>query len=248
MDKTPVYKSSFDYAKAHDEIQQYHASTKVNVACKEAIEKSIGQYYGDNRLDAVPAVHDVAKQFGYDRMLYVLANSIQHLDHDARISRKNKEWAHSIPVVGREAIYFAVTRSHPGLLNIFVNTARHEYLLSQPLKRADIKAEASRILESLRSEPEPNSPSGTHFMAQVSPDFWARAKTKDHDRLMSMLPFSSLSLSTLNDHKGIYALISKDEDRSKPLILRKPSVRKKLQESSSPPRTSGQSKAREPER
>lgn len=144
--------------------------------------------------------------------------------------------------------YFIITNCHPGLLNIFLDTARHEYLLSQPIKRADIKAEASHILEQFQEAVEPNSPNGTHFMARVSPDFWARAKQKDRDRLMNMLPFASLSLSTLEGYKGIYALISKDEDRSKPLILRKPSVRKKLREAAEPSKASGPSKNREPER
>lgn len=232
MNKTPVYQFPFEYAYAHNECAQYNASLSANTACKEAIEEAIGKYYADNCLDSNAAVREVVKEFGYDRTLFVLASSIRRMDTDGRISRKNKEWARTIPIPAGDQGqgYYMVTRSHPGLLDIFANTARREYLLSLPLKRADIKAEASRILEQFREAAEPNSPNGTHFMAQVSPDFWARAKQKDHDRLMGMLPFASLSLSTLNGHKGIYALITKDEDRSRPLILRKPSVRKKLQE------------------
>ena len=249
MDKTPVYQLPFDYAQAHDECAQYNASLDANIACKEAIETAIGRYYGHNRLGAVPAVRDVVKQFGYERRLYVLANTVQRLEHDGRISRKNKEWAWKTPFgADPKCAYFIITNCHPGLLNIFLDTARHEYLLSQPIKRADIKAEASHILEQFQEAVEPNSPNGTHFMARVSPDFWARAKQKDRDRLMNMLPFASLSLSTLEGYKGIYALISKDEDRSKPLILRKPSVRKKLREAAEPSKASGPSKNREPER
>ena len=249
MDKTPVYQLPFDYAQAHDECAQYNASLDANIACKEAIETAIGRYYGHNRLGAVPAVRDVVKQFGYERTLYVLANTVQRLEHDGRISRKNKEWAWKTPFgADPKCAYFIITNCHPGLLNIFLETARHEYLLSQPIKRADIKAEASHILEQFQEAVEPNSPNGTHFMARVSPDFWARAKQKDRDRLMNMLPFASLSLSTLEGYKGIYALISKDEDRSKPLILRKPSVRKKLREAAEPSKASGPSKNREPER
>ncbi|WP_300561339.1 DUF3849 domain-containing protein [uncultured Oscillibacter sp.] len=249
MDKTPVYQLPFDYAQAHDECAQYNASLDANIACKEAIETAIGRYYGHNRLGAVPAVRDVVKQFGYERTLYVLANTVQRLEHDGRISRKNKEWAWKTPFgADPKCAYFIITNCHPGLLNIFLDTARHEYLLSQPIKRADIKAEASHILEQFQEAVEPNSPNGTHFMARVSPDFWARAKQKDRDRLMNMLPFASLSLSTLEGYKGIYALISKDEDRSKPLILRKPSVRKKLREAAEPSKASGPSKNREPER
>ena len=249
MDKTPVYQLPFDYAQAHDECAQYNASLDANIACKEAIETAIGRYYGHNRLGAVPAVRDVVKQFGYERTLYVLANTVQRLEHDGRISRKNKEWAWKTPFgADPKCAYFIITNCHPGLLNIFLDTARHEYLLSQPIKRADIKAETSHILEQFQEAVEPNSPNGTHFMARVSPDFWARAKQKDRDRLMNMLPFASLSLSTLEGYKGIYALISKDEDRSKPLILRKPSVRKKLREAAEPSKASGPSKNREPER
>lgn len=249
MDKTPVYQLPFDYAQAHDECAQYNASLDANIACKEAIETAIGRYYGHNRLGAVPAVRDVVKQFGYERTLYVLANTVQRLEHDGRISRKNKEWAWKTPFgADPKCAYFIITNCHPGLLNIFLDTARHEYLLSQPIKRADIKAEASHILEQFQEAVEPNSPNGTHFMARVSPDFWARAKQKDRDRLMNMLPFASLSLSTLEGYKGIYALTSKDEDRSKPLILRKPSVRKKLREAAEPSKASGPSKNREPER
>lgn len=249
MDKTPVYQLPFDYAQAHDECAQYNASLDANIACKEAIETAIRRYYGHNRLGAVPAVRDVVKQFGYERTLYVLANTVQRLEHDGRISRKNKEWAWKTPFgADPKCAYFIITNCHPGLLNIFLDTARHEYLLSQPIKRADIKAEASHILEQFQEAVEPNSPNGTHFMARVSPDFWARAKQKDRDRLMNMLPFASLSLSTLEGYKGIHALISKDEDRSKPLILRKPSVRKKLREAAEPSKASGPSKNREPER
>ena len=84
-------------------------------------------------------------------------------------------------------------------------------------------------------------------MAQISPDFLARAKTKDHDRLMAMLPFQSLTLSTLNGRKGTYALIRQDENRFQPLVLRRPSVRKKLREQPDTPKRPGKGKATEQE-
>ena len=87
-------------------------------------------------------------------------------------------------------------------------------------------------------------------MAQVSPDFLARAKTKDHDRLIAMLPFQSLTLSTLNGRKGTYALIRQEENRFQPLVLRRPSVRKQLQEQQTDapkPSTPGRDKAKGPE-
>ena len=251
MDKTPVYNQSFAYAYEHGETEQCLASKRANIACKEAIENAIASHYGDNRFRAKEAVQEVAKQFSYERMFYVLANTVQAMDGDGRISRNNKNWAQTIPVTfenQKRDTSFLITRSHAGLLNMFVETARHEHLLRQPLKAADIRAEAIYILNRLQAAQEPNSPNGTHYMVQVSPDFLARAKTKDIDRLMTMLPFKSLSLSALNGMRGTYALISKDENRSQKLVLRKPSVRKKLQEKSeisAPSTPPGKSKSKE---
>lgn len=230
IDKTPIYKETFAYAYEHGETEQYYASNRVNIACKDAIEKAINDNYQDNCLNTTAAVKEVVQQFGFVRMLYVLANTLQTMDSDARISRANKQWAWSVPVVfehGKRNMAYLITRSHPGLLDMFASDALHEYLLRQPLKVSDIKAEAERILQRLQSEQEPNSPSGTHYMEEISPDFLARAKAKDMDRLMVMLPFQSRSFTTMEGCRGTYVLISQDENRFQKLVLRKPYVYKK---------------------
>jgi len=238
MDKTPLYKNSFEYAYQHGEGEQSLASNRANISCRDAVEKAIASHYHDNRLNTEAAVQEVVHQFGYERMFYVLANTVQAIDWDGRVSKSNIEWAKTIPVAferGKRDTSYLITRSHPGLLDMFVRRARREYLLSLPLKREDIKAEAAQILECFQTAQEPNSPNGTHYMAQVSPDFMVRAKDGDTDRLMAMLPFQSLSLSTLEGRTGIYALISKDENRFQKLILRRPSVRENLQKKSNAP-------------
>lgn len=253
MDKTPIYKESFQYAYQHGEETQHIASHTANIGCKAAIEQAISDHYSDNRLNTVAAVRDVVKRFGYERTLYVLANTVQDMGQDGRVSRANKDWAWTIPVAfesGKRDVSYLITQCHPGLLDMFVTAARHEYLLSLPLKREDIKAEAQKILTAFQNAQEPNSPNKTHYMAQVSPDFLARAKTKDHDRLIAMLPFQSLTLSTLNGRKGTYALIRQDENRFQPLVLRRPSVRKQLQEQqpdAPKPSSPGRGKAKGPE-
>ena len=79
---------------------------------------------------------------------------------------------------------------------------------------------------------QPNSPGGTHFIAELSPDFAARANSRDTAELQKLLPFRSRALSNLKDRKGVFAVISKEEDRTQPLRSRKPSVRSKLQQAS----------------
>lgn len=221
-DKTQVYMHSATYARENNELPEYRASYKANEACRDAIDAAISKHYRNNILDRA-AVQEVAAQFGFERMLYVVANTIRHKDWDGRISFGNKQWAKSFPVVqdiggmGDDRTTGFVSNSHPGLFDVFAQEARHAYMLTQPLKATDIKQEAERILGKLQAQREPNSPNGTHFMVEISPDFLARASSKNTDRLFSMLPFRSLTFSSLKDHKGIYAMITRDEDRSKPL-------------------------------
>ena len=227
----PVYPYPADHARENGELDVYLASFRANISCKDAIEAAIREHYRDNRLDTA-AVGQVAEQFGQERMLYVLAATVRHFDYDGRISRDNKRWANTIPVyenkdgMGGDSTTQFVVCSHPGLTDLFLTGARRE----QPLTADEIKAEAARLLGKLQEPVQPNSPGGTHFMAEVSRDFIERAGAKDTAALQKLLPFRSLALSNLKDRKGVYALIGKDEDRSQ--SLRRPSVRSKLQQAS----------------
>ena len=48
-DKIPVYYSSFEYAKENGELEHYLASSDANIACREAIERAINDYYKDTQ-------------------------------------------------------------------------------------------------------------------------------------------------------------------------------------------------------
>lgn len=130
---------------------------------------------------------------------------------------------------------------------MFLTQARHEQRLRQPLTADEIKTEAARLLSKLQEPGQPNSPGGTHFIAELSSDFAARANSRDTAELQKLLPFRSLALSNLKDRKGVFAVISKEEDRTQPLRSRKPSVRSKLQQAAEAQRPPA-AKSREPER
>lgn len=235
MDKTPLYKYPGSYAGEKEELKTYHASHQANVNCKKAIEAAIIEHYHDNRLSK-EAVKEVIGEFGYDRTLYVLAVTVEEKKWDGRFSEDNKRWAQTIPVYkdmnawNQDQNREFVVEAHSGLTNLFLTEARHEYLLSLPLKKEDIKAEANKILKQFQDAREPNSPEGTHYMAQLSPDFLIRASSKDQGRLIKELGFSSVSLSTLKDIPGVYAFISKDEDRFHPPCRNRASVRDTLKQ------------------
>ena len=96
------------------------------------------------------------------------------------------------------------------------------------LHESRIRREAGRVLSELQAFREPNSPEKTHFMVELSPNFTAIASTKDTDRLLSMLPFKTLSLSNLKDRHGVYAFLPKDENRDKGLRKPRQSIRAQL--------------------
>lgn len=164
-----MYPYPASYAHEHGELEQYRASHKANIVCRDAIDTAIADHYRDNRLGN-GAVKQVVEQFGYDRTLYVLANTVRQKDWDGRISRENKEWAKTIPVYEDKDSWggeFVVDRAHTGLMDLFTTQARREYLLTQPLTKEDIQQEAARLLGRLQEPSQPNSSSGTHFMAQM---------------------------------------------------------------------------------
>lgn len=129
MKDIPVYRFPAAYARENNELELYRTSNKANTACKEAIEKAISEHYYDNILHK-EAVTQVAEQFGYERVLYVLAITIRQKDWDGRFSNDNKQWAKDIPIIENtdawgtdRNCYFAVN-SHSGLVDLFTKLTR----------------------------------------------------------------------------------------------------------------------------
>ena len=127
----PVYRENFDYARECREVETYRISLQANIACKEAIEQAISQSYDGRRL-AEGTAAKVMKQFGAERVLYVLANTIQQKEWDGRFTYPNKEWAKMVSIppnmdsFGMDRNYAIAVSSHPGLIDLFVTQARKE--------------------------------------------------------------------------------------------------------------------------
>lgn len=75
MDKNYVYPYTHSSAKNNSELELYKGSYKQNVACKNAIEKAITDKFDGMRLQP-DAAKSVISEFGYDRVNFVLANSV----------------------------------------------------------------------------------------------------------------------------------------------------------------------------
>ena len=128
------------------------------------------------------------------------------------------------------------------------HTQRDFQLHIAALHDRQIETEARRIVENVKGLGETDSPEKTHCAVELSPYFVPLATDKDMERLFSMLPYKSLSFSTLEGRHGVYALIDKSE-RNKEMRKSRPSVRAQLQTEKSPkiPKKTAKSKHHEME-
>ena len=249
IDSVPIYSHTASYAREHNELDAYRASLNANLQCKEAIEAAVREHF-DGMYLSHDAARGVIETYGMERVMLVLANTVQLQNWDGRYSPRNKEWAKTIPNYNSDTVRVGyAVNSHPAVLNGFIDLVREEYLRRQPLTAEDIQAEAERILRELRAPDVPNSPHGTHYMARISQEFLNRAGSKDHDRLMNLLPFRSLAFTGMKGLPGTYATILASEDRSKELRQPRPSIREHLKQEpkQAAPKAPGHKK-REPER
>ena len=93
----PLYTEYRAYARAHDEIPLWRESINENIRCKKAIEDAIRQSF-DGRYLKPDCAEDVIREFGFDRVEYVLANTLHQLSYDGRFSWSNKEWGENIEI------------------------------------------------------------------------------------------------------------------------------------------------------
>lgn len=130
MKKVPIYRNTGEYAREHGELELFRASNRANLECRAAIEEAIGKNFDGMYLQK-GAARPVIQEFGAERVLYVLANTVQRKDWDGRFSRDNKQWAQTViipadVVMGTDRRIFCVVESHPAVLDGFIHMAREE--------------------------------------------------------------------------------------------------------------------------
>lgn len=128
----PVYYESFGYAAENGEVDLYRISRQLNEECRNAIEEAIADNFdGMNLTD--DATKSVVEQFGMERMGYILAYTLNYNNHDGRYSHSNREWADTTCKGERGSNIRTdwIVRSHPAVLNGFVDMYRKELAADQ---------------------------------------------------------------------------------------------------------------------
>ncbi len=121
----PLYIWSLDYAVRSNERDLWRESYRENCDCARAIERAISENYQDNSLD--DCVQPIIDRYGFDRVNWVLANTIQEKSDDGRFSQENKAWAKGFYIPKDDVRWHFCVEAHPGLTDIFTNQARRAW-------------------------------------------------------------------------------------------------------------------------
>ena len=124
-DHKPLYRWSLQDAIAHNEVQDWRESYRENCDCARAIERSIADHYHDNILEN--GTRDIIDRYGFDRVNWVLANTLQEKAHDGRFSQDNKRWAKGFFIPSDDVRWHFCVESHPGLTDLFINQTREAW-------------------------------------------------------------------------------------------------------------------------
>ena len=99
------------------------ASHDANVACKEAIEAALARNDGG-------AAQRVTEQYGVERTLFVLAETVRSREPDVRISPDNRAWAASQPSPDTRDASLRIL-GDSALISAFLTQVRQEGALSR---------------------------------------------------------------------------------------------------------------------
>ena len=124
---TPIYYHSATYAREHNELDQYRAtSTDLRICCRD-IETIISARFDGMRL-AHEAIVEALAIHGAELVGLVLSTTVIYKEWDGRFSRSNKEWAHTIRQLDRDESGFnlVVVNTHPAILDGFITMYRRE--------------------------------------------------------------------------------------------------------------------------
>lgn len=125
-DYIPFYRYSLDNARHCNEVELWRNSHKANLDCAIAIKNAIGDNFNDNHFNS-DCVNAVIKEFGFDRVNFILRYNLKKAQHDTRYSAENREWGESLCAPDSNMRTDYLINEHPVLINAFIDRTRNEW-------------------------------------------------------------------------------------------------------------------------
>ena len=122
----PLYRHAFSEAKCNDDIFSWRESRKENIRCRDYLDSEIREKFDDAHLPP-ECVGNTVKEFGCDRTMWVIANTINERTHDGRICCENRDWASSLRIPNNRSNYDFALDSHSCLVEGLANQVRQMY-------------------------------------------------------------------------------------------------------------------------
>lgn len=142
-----IYRRTLDEAKTAGDMELYRASHKENIACCKAIDEAIRNNFDGMHLNGNTA-DGVIEKYGIDRVVYVLANTLQQKEYDGRFSSVNKDWASETDVPDGKNNYEFCSDAHPAILDGFCDMVRKT---QRELQKPSIKKKLAELSEQKQS-------------------------------------------------------------------------------------------------
>lgn len=122
-----VYPYSFEKANERLEVSFFSEGRDRNAYCAQAIDSEINaSCFETHRYNLELAAMSVTQEYGFSRVIAVLAHNLQRHEHDGRYSRDNKEWAAG-QTLPDGAFDYAHLNAHPILVEDFTKYVRKLY-------------------------------------------------------------------------------------------------------------------------
>ena len=122
----PLYRYSAETAKRDGELDAWRESQKENIRCRDFLDEQVREKFDGFRLPDECAENAI-KEFGYDRTMWVIANTILERKGDGRFSEQNQKWAKSLNISSYRHNYEFALNSHSCLVDGLASDVRKMY-------------------------------------------------------------------------------------------------------------------------
>ena len=141
--ETYLYPWSRGDAQNRGELELWQKSHDANISCRKAIDGAIGRDFDESTL-APGCAASVIAEYGYKRTAFVLANTVQNLEHDGRFSVENRAWAQRV-YAPEDSLADISASSHPAVLNIFIDQYRRAIQALGMFDRTQCEADTGEL-------------------------------------------------------------------------------------------------------